>query len=131
MKIFDIGELADRTGVAVSTLRYYDEIGLLSSIGRRGLRRQFGPDAELQVALISLCKKAGFSLTEITAFLADADCRDLPRDALRERADQIDRQIRELGTMRDLLVHVADCPARTHLECPKFRKILKVGGLGP
>ena len=40
----DIGEVARRTGTPVSTLRYYDERGLIASIGRVGLRRQFPPD---------------------------------------------------------------------------------------
>jgi len=35
----DIGEVAQRSGIPVSTLRLYDEKGLISSIGRRGLRR--------------------------------------------------------------------------------------------
>jgi DNA-binding transcriptional MerR regulator len=34
--------LSERSGVPASTLRYYDEIGLIESLGRRGLRRQFG-----------------------------------------------------------------------------------------
>lgn len=44
MKALDIAEVSQKTGIPPSTLRYYDEIGLISSIGRHGLRRQFSTD---------------------------------------------------------------------------------------
>lgn len=128
MEILDIGDVAERTGVAVSTLRYYDEIGLIASIGRRGLRRQFGPEAVWQIALIALGKKAGFSLEEIAGMFRADGTVDLPRPILHGRADEIDRQIRDLMVLRDALRHVAECPAPSHLECPRFRKLLRVAG---
>lgn len=126
MEILDIGEVTRRTGVPASALRYYDEIGLVASIGRRGLRRQFGPEVIWQLSLISLGKKAGFSLDEIAAILGKAGVVDLPRSTLLARADKIDRQIRDLTVLRDMLSHVADCPAPSHFECPRFRKLLRV-----
>jgi DNA-binding transcriptional MerR regulator len=126
MKTFDIGDLSARTGLPASALRYYDEIGLLASIGRHGLRRQFGPEAIWQLGLIVLGKKAGFSLKEIAAmFAADGTAR-LPRPALLARAGQIDRQIQELTVLSDMLKHVAACSAPTHFECPRFRKLLRL-----
>ena len=62
MKLLDIGILAKKSGVPASTLRYYEEVGLIRSVGRHGLRRQFEPQALVQLALISLGKTAGFSL---------------------------------------------------------------------
>ncbi|MCB1453782.1 MAG: helix-turn-helix domain-containing protein [Rhizobiaceae bacterium] len=128
MQILDIGEISERTGVPPSTLRYYDEIGLVSSIGRHGLRRQFGPEALLQITLISLGKKAGFSLGEIADMFANSSGKDLPREALHARAAAIDDDIRDLTLLRDMLKHVANCSAPSHLECPRFRKLLKVAG---
>ncbi len=125
MNGLDIGELSERTGVPVSTLRYYDEIGLVRSIGRHGLRRRFAPNAELQIAVITLGKLAGFSLEEISGLLEGSGARGLPRPALHARADEIDAQIRGLEAMRDMLRHIADCRAPSHLECPKFRKLLR------
>ena len=43
MKDLDIAEVAKRSGVPASTLRFYDESGLIASVGRRGLRRLFDP----------------------------------------------------------------------------------------
>ena len=51
---------------------------------------------------------------------------DLPRAVLRERADRLDRQIRDLTALRNALRHVADCRAPSHVECPKFRRLLRV-----
>ncbi|MEM1129070.1 MAG: helix-turn-helix domain-containing protein [Pseudomonadota bacterium] len=126
MKVLDIGDLSEQSGLPASTLRYYEEIGLISSIGRNGLRRQFGPETPLQLALVTLGKSAGFSLTEIAGMFGDDGVPALPRDELRAQADALDAQIRELTALSHLLRHVADCPAPSHLECPTFRRLLKV-----
>ena len=44
MKLLDIAEVARRSGLPASTLRFYEEKGLIDSVGRHGLRRLFGPD---------------------------------------------------------------------------------------
>jgi len=129
MKILDIGEVAERSGVAASALRYYEDLGLITSIGRRGLRRQFGPEVLLQLSLIALGKAAGFSLQEIAGMFGKNGQPDLPRDQLHARADALELQIRELSTLKDALRHVAACPAPSHLECPKFQKLLQAGSL--
>ena len=66
----DIGEVSRRSGVPVSTLRYYEEKGLIASIGRRGLRRQFDPGVVERLALIALGRSASFSLDEIARMFA-------------------------------------------------------------
>src|SRR3546814_15532563 len=69
----DIAEVAQRSGVPASALRYYEEKGLIASIGRRGLRRLFEPGVLEQLALIGVGRAAGFSLDEIGGrFAADA-----------------------------------------------------------
>src|SRR5262245_22462791 len=50
-KLLDIGEVARRSGVPASTLRFYDEQGLIASVGRRGLRRLFEPEVLQRLAL--------------------------------------------------------------------------------
>lgn len=128
MEFLDIAEVSRRTGVPASTLRYYDEIGMISSVGRHGLRRQFEPGVLLQLALISMGKAAGFSLEEIAAMFGKAGTPELPRQELRRRADELDRQIRELAALRDTLRHVADCPAPSHMECKTFRRLVGIAG---
>ncbi|MCP1198178.1 helix-turn-helix domain-containing protein [Notoacmeibacter sp. MSK16QG-6] len=126
MKLLDIGDLSRRSGVPPSTLRYYDDIGLIKSVARHGLRRQFEPLALTQLSLVVLGKSAGFSLDEIAGMFGADGQPNLPRGDLKIRADAIDRQIGNLTVLRDALRHVADCPAPSHMECPSFQKLLRV-----
>ena len=67
MAVLDIGEVAERSGVAPSTLRYYEEIGLLQSARRfAGGRRVFDGDALRRLRFIGRLKRLGFSLEEIS-----------------------------------------------------------------
>lgn len=125
MKLLDIGELSRRSGAPPSTLRYYEEIGLIRSTGRRGLRRQFDGEALERLSLIALGKLAGFSLSEIAAIFGADGAPALPRETLRRRADALERRIKRLTTLQDMLRHVAECPAQTHMDCPKFRRLLR------
>jgi len=124
MHLLDIGEVAERSGVPPSSLRYYEEIGLIRSVTRHGLRRQFDADVLLKLSLIELGKTAGFSLAEIAGMFSEDGRPDIPRDQLHAKADDLQRQIRDLQVLRNALRHVADCPAPTHLECPTFRKLM-------
>jgi DNA-binding transcriptional MerR regulator len=63
--MLDIAEVAKRSGLPASTLRFYEEKGLIESAGRRGLRRTFEPTVLERLALIALGRLAGFSLDEI------------------------------------------------------------------
>lgn len=128
MKFLDIGDVSARSGVKPSALRYYEEAGLISSVSRHGLRRQFPPEVLLQLKLIAMGKSAGFSLGEIARMFGPNGMPDLPRVALHEKADEIDRRIHELTALRDTLRHVADCPAPSHMECPTFRRLVEVAG---
>lgn len=128
MKFLDIGEVSAQSGVKPSALRYYEEAGLISSVSRHGLRRQFPPEVLLQLKLIAMGKTAGFSLDEIAGMFGRDGLPDLPRDALHDKADAIDRQINELSALRDTLRHVAECPAPSHMECPTFRRLVNVAG---
>jgi DNA-binding transcriptional MerR regulator len=130
MDVLDIGEVTGRTGVPVSTLRYYEERGLIASVARRGLRRQFTADVIDRLALIALGRAAGFSLDEIAGMFS-ADGRPLiDRVALLSKADQLDDTIRRMTAMRDGLRHPAACKAPSHLECPSFQRLLRAAAAG-
>jgi DNA-binding transcriptional MerR regulator len=128
MNFIDIGEVAKRTGVRPSALRYYEELGLISAATRRGLRRQFPATVLLQLKLVAMGKLAGFSLEEIAGMFGADGKLDLPRARLRQKADDIDRQLRELTALRDTLRHVADCRAPSHMECPTFKRLVEAAG---
>lgn len=50
----------------------------------------------------------------------------IDRGLLTEKAAELDVKIKQLSAMRDGLRHAAKCPAPSHLECPKFQRILRV-----
>lgn len=126
----DIAEVAKRAGLPASTLRYYEERGLIESIGRRGLRRLFEPGVIERLALIALGRQAGFSLDEIAAMFDPRGMAVIDRGMLAAKAGEIDALIRRLSAMRDGLRHAAACPAPSHMECPTFRRIVKAAASG-
>ena len=128
MKILDIGEVAALSGIKPSALRHYEEAGLISSVARHGLRRQFSSEVLLRLRLIAMGKSAGFSLVEIAGMFGANGLPDLPREVLHAKAAEIDRRIHELTVLRDTLHHVADCPAPSHMECPSFRRLVERAG---
>ena len=128
MEFIDIGEVAKRSGVKPSALRYYEEVGLIAPAARHGLRRQFPSTVLLQLKLVAMGKLAGFSLEEIAGMFGPDGAPDLPRARLRAKADDIDRQLRDLTVLRDTLRHVADCRAPSHMECPTFRRLVDAAG---
>lgn len=131
MQELDIGEVAQRSGTAASTLRFYEEKGLISSTGRRGLRRVFDADVLQRLALIALGRSAGFSLDEIAHMFAADGRPQIDRKLLATRAEELDRTIRKLSAMRDGLLHAAACRAPSHMECPTFQRILKASTARP
>ncbi|HEV7855812.1 MAG TPA: helix-turn-helix domain-containing protein [Herminiimonas sp.] len=126
----DIAEVARQAGVPASTLRYYEEKGLIASIGRRGLRRVFDSAVLERLALIAIGRASGFSLDEIVLMFAPNGKLDLDRQMLFAKADDLDRTIQKLSAMRDGLRHAAKCAAPSHMECPTFRKILRAAASG-
>lgn len=130
MQAMDIAEVVQRTGVPASTLRFYEQKGLIASTGRRGLRRLFDAGVLERLALIALGRAAGFSLDEIAGMFGVDGQPRIDRQRLLARADDIDRTMRELGALRDGLRHAAACRAPSHMECPTFRRILRAAAAG-
>ena len=123
----DIADVAKRTGVPASTLRYYEKKGLLKSLAGRGQRRQFAADVADRLALIALGQAAGFSLDEVGAMLVDLQ---VDRQMLIAKADELDARIRRLQAMSKGLRHAAQCPEEDHLACPKFQRLMKLSAAG-
>lgn len=126
----DITEVAKRSGVPASTLRFYEEKGLITSVGRRGLRRIFSANVLEQLALIALGRSAGFSLDEIAHMLGSDGHLQIDRKLLADKAEELDSTIQKLIAMRDGLRHAAVCSAPSYMECPSFRRLLKLAASG-
>jgi len=123
----DIADVAKRTGVPASTLRYYEKKGLLKSLAGRGQRRQFAADVADRLALIALGQAAGFSLDEVGAMLVDLQ---VDRQMLIAKTDELDARIRRMQAMSKGLRHAAQCPEQDHLACPKFQRLMKLSAAG-
>ncbi|RWK05623.1 helix-turn-helix domain-containing protein [Mesorhizobium sp.] len=130
MKDMDIAEVSRRTGVPASTLRYYEEKGLIASIGRRGLRRLFDPAILERLALIALGRAGGFALDEISAMLTPDGLPKMDQRRLDAKANELDNTIRRLTAIREALRHAARCPAARPMECPTFRRAVRLAGAG-
>lgn len=126
----DIAEVAKRSGMPASALRYYEEKGLIESTGRAGLRRTFAPEVIDRLSLIALGQAAGFKLDEIRQMVAGSGRARIDRSALRSKAQEIDDTIKRLKALSNGLHHAAVCPAANHFECPTFKKLLRAAGAG-
>lgn len=124
----DIGKVAKQSGLPVSTLRFYEQKGLIRSLSRNGLRRVFPGQVIDQLEFIALGRRGGFSLEEISAMFADNGEFCINRKLLLSRAHAVDQHIRQLTAIRDGLRHVAKCKAPRHRECPKFQRLLRLAG---
>lgn len=130
MKDIDIAEVSRRTGLPASTLRYYEEKGLIASVGRRGLRRLFDPAVLERLALIALGRAGGFALDEMAAMLTPDGLSKFDRVRLDDKADELDRTIQRLTVIREALRHAARCPAARPMECPTFCRAVRLAGAG-
>lgn len=126
----DISEVAKRSGVAASALRYYERKGLIRSLAGAGARRKFAPAVLDQLALIALGQAAGFSLDEIQAMFVPGGTARIDRLMLSAKADELDRTVKRLKAMSEGLRHAAACPAPSHAECPSFQRLLKAAAAG-
>ncbi|MBK0393819.1 helix-turn-helix domain-containing protein [Ramlibacter algicola] len=126
----DIVEVSRRSGLPASALRYYEQKGLIASVGRDGLRRRFAPTVLDRLALVALGQAAGFSLDEIAGMFGGDGRPSIDRALLAAKADDIDRTVKRLRAMSRGLRHAAVCPAKNHMECPTFQKLVRAAGEG-
>ncbi len=124
----DIGEVSKISGLPPSTLRYYEEKGLIHSLGRNGLRRQYSSKVIEHLQFIALAQQGGFTLTEISRMFGDDGRFKVDRNLVVHKANELDKLIKKQIAIKDLLSHVAKCSAPSHFECPKFQRLLRLAG---
>ena len=123
-RLLSIGELAERTGVAATALRYYDELGLVRPALRESGRRRYAHSAVAHVGVILFFREVGFSLAEIGSLIAAGDRRSHRELIDRKLAELTERQHR-LDVTRALLEHGRRCPADEPMQCPRFLSIVE------
>ncbi|MGQ0826340.1 MAG: MerR family transcriptional regulator [Actinomycetota bacterium] len=118
--LLTIGELARRTGLATSALRYYEELGLVPPPVRVSGQRRYSQSTVDLVGVILLLRDVGFSLTEIKHLFAAPDTRAEWRASARNKLDELDRQIYQKRVARVALEHVLRCRHDDLTQCPNF-----------
>lgn len=105
-----IGDVARETGVAATTLRYYEQIGLLLPPARLSGRRRYDDTILARLEVIRLCKSAGFTLEEIQLLFADdAPGRPASRALAQAKLAEIDDQIASLARARAVIEWGMSC----------------------
>lgn len=120
-QLLTIGELARRTRLAPSALRYYEELGLLAPTRRVSGQRRYLLSAVEMVGVILFLRDVGFSLAETKTLLASRSESPLAwRELVRRKAADLDEQIAKAGVARVALEHTLRCRQQDLLECPNF-----------
>jgi DNA-binding transcriptional MerR regulator len=122
-RLLSIGELAQRTGVSTSALRYYDELGLVPPAARESGRRRYDASAVAQVGVIVFLREVGFSLADIASFLA-MDGPPSRQEIIDRKLTQVIEQQHQLEVAREVLEHGRQCPAGDPMRCSRFWSII-------
>lgn len=121
--MLSIGELSERTGVPASTLRYYDELGLVRPQTRAAGRRRYAESAARDVGLILCFREIGFSLSEIGRFIAGE--HDGRQQLIDQKLAELAEQQHRIDVARIALEHGRKCPASEPMKCPRFWSIIE------
>jgi DNA-binding transcriptional MerR regulator len=121
-----IGELARRTGAAPSTLRYYEEIGLLPPPARVSGQRRYTPEAVGVVGAVLFLADVGFTLAEIEELMAArATSPHSWRALARRKLTELDERIAEAQAARVAVEHALACPHDDVVACPNFQEVVR------
>jgi MerR family transcriptional regulator, redox-sensitive transcriptional activator SoxR len=121
MQTWTIGEIAARSGVPSSTIRYYEQIELLPPAERVNGRRRYEAGVLQKLSLIRLAQQAGFTIAEIQSLLHDFPA-DAPPSArwqrmAHQKLEEVDELMRNLQAMRALLEQTLQCQCASLDEC--------------
>ncbi|SJZ41668.1 MerR family transcriptional regulator, redox-sensitive transcriptional activator SoxR [Enhydrobacter aerosaccus] len=135
--LLTIGEVAKRSGVAASALRYYEECGLIASEGRTGSgHRRYARSVLRRLAFIVFAQRIGLSLEQIGTELAKLPDGRIPKARdwarlSRPWTDQIDRRIAELQRLREGLTRCIGCGCLSLEHCAMVNRGDRAATLGP
>jgi MerR family transcriptional regulator, redox-sensitive transcriptional activator SoxR len=119
-----IGEVAEKAGVSVSAIRFYQRRGLLPEPERVGGRRRFTADTVRRLEMIAVAKQAGFSLSEVGVLLTSVDEGAPAHEQLQALASrklpEVDALIERAQTMREWLTAASGCGCVSLESCGLF-----------
>jgi len=116
-----IGELAGRTGLNASAIRYYERMGLLAPPYRTGGQRRYPPEAIHRVLLIRFAGDMGFTLAEIKIFLSGLRDNSAVGPRWRKLASrklkEAERTIERSRRLKSLFQHLLRCHCASLQDC--------------
>ena len=137
-KILTVGQLSQRSGVAISTLHFYETKGLITSSRNSGNQRQYNRDILRRVALIKVAQGLGISLSEIKNSLDKLPQNKKPSNAdwkivSKKWEKDLSQRITQMTKMRNQLNSCIGCGCLSLRECPLRNPfdMLRKKGPGP
>jgi len=130
MRLLNIGQVAERTGVTVEAVRFYEKRGLIAAPQRSDAGyRQYQPETVKRVQFIQRAKEVGFTLKDIGELLAlrqkpGTSCADIKLRAT-QKIEEVDQKIQDLNGIRDALGRmIMKCSGSGTLsECPILEEL--------
>lgn len=120
-----IGDLADRTGLAVSAIRFYETHGIVHPLRNAGGHRRYGRHDLRRLSFVMAAQKLGFPLADIAAHLAPLPAHKAPTKADWTRISKtfrrdIDDRIAALTVLRDKLDGCIGCGCLSLKSCALY-----------
>ena len=129
MELLTVGEMARRSGVPATTLRYYDSVGLLHPVRLANSHRRYLVEDLERLRYIRLCRSLGCDLDEIRV-LVEPGASEERRMAAKRELDRVERQQRRLAAAAAVLSHFAECTCQDTAECRAIIRVALDGELG-
>lgn len=125
MQLLGIGEIARRAGVATSTIRYYERIGLLPPSKRVNTKRRYDTAILQKLRVIRMAQHAGLTIAEIQTLLHDFPVDTPPSERWQALAVtkivELDNLMKQIQAMKSLLEQTLQCHCSTIEECAKVK----------
>lgn len=115
-----IGQLASEVGVRASALRFYEDEGILTPLGREGGKRRYDTAAVDRVRFVRFCQALGFSLAEIRRLLTEPTDRAAKgrwRELVDQKVEALDLAVARAAAVREILTASRDCDCITLEQC--------------
>ena len=135
IKTLTIGRVAERTGLAVSAIRFYEEIGLVAAERDGAGRRRFAPSDIRRLSFVLIAQQLGFSLQQIRDQLDSLPKKRTPTTAdwariSRSFRTDIDTRIHALEMLREQLTGCIGCGCLSLKKCRLYNPDDRAGRLG-
>lgn len=121
MEMLGIGEIARQAGIATSTIRYYERIGLLPASKRVSGKRRYEVAILEKLSVIRLAQNAGYTIAEIHTLLHEFPADTTPSERWQALASQklieLETRMKDLLAMKALLEHTLQCSCPSLDDC--------------